>query len=448
MARQSDHPEGHGSPAPPSLYQGISQRTARVGIVGLGYVGLPTMVASAEAGFKVTGIDINVARVDQINSGHSYLRDIDSGVLSHLVGQERVTATTDFGDLDDIDVILVCVPTPVNEYKEPDLGPLQDAIHDLSGHMCREQLVILQSTSFPGTTEEMVLPQLQKAGHRVGKEFYLAFSPERIDPGNRQYFLHNTPKVVGGVTPQCGKMASAFLSTFVEQVVSVSSPKVAEMTKLLENTFRSVNIALVTEMSELCQRMGIDFWDVIHAAATKPFGFMPFHPGIGVGGHCTPVDPCYLAWKAKEYDFKVKFIELAAATNDNRPDYVLSRITQILEDRGKRLRDSRLLLLGISFKKDVDDIRNSPALRVAELLAEKGGRIAYSDQLVPKVNIGGCPMESQELDEATLERHDAAVILVDHSYYDMEKVVRHSKLVIDTRDATRPLGPRPTVFKL
>ena len=448
MARQSDHPSGHGSPATPSLYQGISERTARVGLVGLGYVGLPTMVAAANAGFKVTGIDIDVARVDQINSGHSYLREIESEGLSRLVGEARVTATTDYGALDDIDVILVCVPTPVNKYKEPDLGPLRDALQSLSEHMPREQLVILQSTSFPGTTEEIVLPQLQKAGHRVGKEFYLAFSPERIDPGNRQYFIHNTPKVVGGVTPQCGKMATAFLSTFVEQVVLVSSPKVAEMTKLLENTFRSVNIGLVTELSELCQRMGIDFSDVIQAATTKPFGFMPFYPGIGVGGHCTPVDPCYLAWKAKEYDFDIKFIELAVATNDKRPDYVVSRIAQILEDNGTPLKDSRLLLLGISFKKDIDDTRNSPALRIAELLSEKGGRIAYSDRNVPKVTIGGCPMESQELDEATLQRHDAAVILVDHSYYDLEKVVRHSKLVIDTRDAARILGPRPTVVKL
>ena len=448
MARQSDHQSGHGSPATPSLYQGISERTARVGLVGLGYVGLPTMLAAANAGFKVTGIDIDVARVDQINSGHSYLREIESEDLSRLVGEERVTATTDYGALDDIDVILVCVPTPVNKYKEPDLGPLRDATHNLSEHMRGEQLVILQSTSFPGTTEEIVLPQLQKAGRRVGKEFYLAFSPERIDPGNRQYFIHNTPKVVGGVTPQCGKMATAFLSTFVEQVVLVSSPKVAEMTKLLENTFRSVNIGLVTELSELCQRMGIDFSDVIQAATTKPFGFMPFYPGIGVGGHCTPVDPCYLAWKAKEYDFDVKFIELAVETNDKRPDYVVSRIAQILEDNGNPLKDSRLLLLGISFKKDIDDTRNSPALRIAELLSEKGGRIAYSDRTVPKVTIGGCQMESQELDEATLQRHDAAVILVDHSYYDLEKVVRHSKLVIDTRDAARILGPRPTVVKL
>ena len=448
MARLTDNPREDSSPVPSALYDGISQRTARVGVVGLGYVGLPMMLAATEAGFRVTGIDIDSVRVGMINSGRSYLHEIEDGVLSRLVAQERITATADFGALDDMDVVLVCVPTPVNEDREPQLGPLQDAVQALSEHMHREQLVILQSTSFPGTTEELVLPSLQKAGHRVGKEFYLAFSPERIDPGNRKYFIHNTPKVVGGVTPQCGRMATAFLSTFVEQVVPVTSPKVAEMTKLLENTFRSVNIALVTELSELCQRMDIDFWDVIHAARTKPFGFMPFYPGIGVGGHCTPVDPSYLAWKAREYDFDVKFIDLAATTNDNRPYYVASRIGEILADRGKELRDSSLLLLGVSFKKDVEDTRNSPALQVAAILAERGASVAYSDRHVPKVTIGGCTMESQELDEETLKRHDVVVLLVDHCYYDVEMIVRNSKLVIDTQDATRPQGPAPNVVKL
>ena len=442
------------SPAPLSLYHRISQRTAKVGVVGLGYVGLPTMVISAKAGFKVTGIDIDQGRVDQINAGHSYIEDVESDTLSLLVSEKKITATTNHGALENMDVIVICVPTPVNVHREPELAYLQNALHTLAEHMHGEQLIVLQSTTFPGATEEMVLPQLQKAGAlypggcEVGKHFYLVFSSERIDPGNQQFSINNIPKVVGGVTPQCGKMATAFFSTFVEQVIEVSSPKVAEMAKLLENIFRSVNLALVNELSELCQRMGIDLWEAVHAASTKPFGFMPFYPGIGVGGHCIPVDPFYLSWKAKEYDFYVSFIELAAKTNDNMPYYVASRIVDTLGDKGELVRGARLLLLGLSFKKDIGDTRNSPALRVAELLAERGARISYSDQHVAEVTIGGCLMKSVELDEATLQQHDAAVILVDHSYFDLETIVRNSKLVIDTRDATRPLGPMPTVVKL
>ena len=341
------------------LGEKISQRTAKVGVVGLGYVGLPTMVSATTAGFKVTGIDIEQGRVDQINAGRSYIEDVGSDTISPLVKQRQITATTDYGVVGDMDVIVICVPTPVNKYKEPDLVPLQDAVHTLAKNMRGEQLVVLQSTTFPGTTEEMVLPQLQGPGRKVGKEFYLAFSPERIDPGNQQFFIHNIPKVVGGVTPQCGEMARAFFSTFVERVILVNSPKVAEMTKLLENTFRSVNIALVNELSELCRRMGVDIWEVVRAASTKPFGFMPFYPGIGVGGHCIPVDPFYLSWKAKEYDFYVNFIELAARTNDNMPYYAVSRIVDLLGDRDKALRSARLLLLGVSFKKDIGDTRNS-----------------------------------------------------------------------------------------
>ena len=431
-----------------SLEDKVSQRTAEVGVIGLGYVGLPTMVAAVSAGFKVTGIDINQDRVDQVNSGHSYIEDVKSDVLAPLVEQRKIRATTDYGAAQGFDVIVICVPTPVNRHKEPEFGPLQEAVHSLARHVLGEQLIVLQSTSFPGTTEEMILPQLQKRGRQVGKDFYLAFSPERIDPGNRQFLLHNIPKVVGGVTPKCGEMASAFFSSFVEQVITVSSPKMAEMTKLLENIFRSVNIALVNEMSELCRRMDIDIWEVIRAATTKPFGFMPFHPGIGVGGHCIPVDPFYLSWKARERDFYVDFIELAAKTNDNMPYYAVSRIGDILGEKGKPLQGARLLLLGMSFKKDIGDTRNSPALRVAELLRDKGAHISYSDSHVPEVAFGEHTLKSLEADEPTIRDHDATIILVDHSYYDLEKIVRYSKLVIDTRDATRALGPNPTVVKL
>ena len=454
MASQSDdrraklHTRKGGLAPSLSLHDKISQRTARVCVLGLGYVGLPTMVASAEAGFNVTGIDIDEVRVDRLNAGQSYIEDVRSDTLSTLILQKKITATTDYGTIANVDVIVICVPTPVTKYKVPELGPLLDSVGSLTQHMHGEQLVILQSTTFPGTTEETVLPHFESAGRQVGKEFYLAFSPERIDPGNPQYSMRNTPKVVGGVTPQCGQMASAFLSTFAEQIVLVNSPKVAEMSKLLENTFRSVNIALVNELSELCQMTGIDSWEVIQAAATKPFGFMPFYPGTGVGGHCTPVDPLYLSWKAREYDFSFSFIELASRINDNRPRYVVSRITDILGDEGKPLKGARLLLLGASFKADIGDTRNSSALQVMELLARRGAQIVYSDPHVPEVTIGGYRLHSLELNQRTVERHDATVILVNHSYYDLETIARHSKLVIDAQGATRLLGPGPKVVKI
>ena len=443
-------PAPGGDAVPPSspLAERIRDRRARVGVIGLGYVGLPTMAASAAAGFQVTGIDIDPARVAQVNAGHSYIDDLASDVLAPLVETQKVSATTDYAAVADMDVIVICVPTPVSKYREPELGPLLETVSSLAENMHGEQLVILQSTSFPGTTEEMVLPQLQRAGRLAGRDFYLAFSPERIDPGNPEYFIHNIPKVVGGVTPRCTEVASEFLSSIVERVIQVSSPKIAEMTKLLENIFRSVNIALVNELSQVCHRMDIDIWEVVRAASTKPFGFMPFHPGIGVGGHCIPVDPFYLSWKAKEYDFYVNFIELAARTNDNMPYYAVSRIVDILGDRGRALKGARLLLLGVTFKRDIGDSRNSPALRVAELLQNRHATIEYSDRHAPEISLGGCLLKSVELSEATLQRQDATIILVDHSYYDLETIVRKSKLAIDARDATRSLGPRPTVVRL
>lgn len=433
---------------PLTLAQKISQRVARVGVIGLGYVGVPNMVASAQAGFPVTGIDIDQRRVEQINSGTSYIEDVSSDILASLVKENKITGTIDYRAVAELDVIIICVPTPVNKHKEPELGPLQEAVHSLSQHMAGNQLIVLQSTTYPGTTEEFVLPKLQRSDRRVGKEFYLVFSPERIDPGNQRFHIYNTPKVVGGVTPQCGKMARAFFSTFVEEVMLVSSPKVAEMTKLLENIFRSVNIALVNELAEVCHRMDIDIWEVVHAASTKPFGYMPFYPGIGVGGHCIPVDPFYLSWKAKEHNCYVNFIELAARINDNKPYHVVSRIIDILGDRGKTLKDSHLLLLGLSFKKNISDTRNSPAIRVAELLAEKGARISYSDPMVAEVTLGGCRVKSVGLDEPSLGQYDATVILVNHSRFGLGKVVQHSSLVIDATDATRSLGHKSTVIKL
>ena len=430
------------------LERKISDRTARVCVVGLGYVGLPTMVAIARAGYVTLGIELNRWRAEEINAGRSYIDDVSSESLAPLVEQGKISATSSYDAASESDIVVVCVPTPVDAHKEPDLAPLRSTIEELSGRMDAEQLLLLQSTTFPGTTEEVVLPRVQKSGRQVGRDFYLAFSPERIDPGNKVHSLANIPKVVGGVTSRCTEVASAFLGTFVDVVVPVSSPRVAEMTKLLENVFRSVNIALVNELSELGNRMDIDVREVIEAASTKPFGYMPFHPGVGVGGHCIPVDPFYLSWKAREYDFYVNFIDLAARTNDNRPYYVVSRIGDVLGEHGKTLRGARLLLLGMSFKEDIRDTRNSPALQIAGMLAQRGAEVSYSDDYVPEVSMGDLRLESAVLNEHTLSGQDAIVVLVGHSYYDWQSIIDHGRLVIDAQGALRHLGPRTNVVAI
>ncbi len=426
----------------------ISERTARVCVVGLGYVGLPTMVAIARAGYVTVGIELNRWRAEEVNAGRSYIDDVSDETLALLVEQGKIKATSSYDAAVESDIVVVCVPTPVDAHKEPDLAPLRSTIEELSGRMHAEQLLLLQSTTFPGTTEEVVLPGVQKSGRQVGRDFYLAFSPERIDPGNKVHSLANIPKVVGGVTGRCTELASAFLGTFVDVVVPVSSPRVAEMTKLLENVFRSVNIALVNELSELGNRMGIDVREVIEAASTKPFGFMPFHPGVGVGGHCIPVDPFYLSWKAREYDFYVNFIDLAARTNDNRPYYVISRIGDVLGEHGKTLRGARLLLLGMSFKEDIRDTRNSPALQIAGMLVQRGAEVSYNDAYVPEVSIGDLRLESALLNEQTLAGQDAIVVLVGHSNYDWQSIVDHGRLIVDAQGALRRLGPRSNVVAI
>lgn len=439
------------SPQPqgtPSLRQKLHDRSAHLGVIGMGYVGLPTMVAAAEGGFRVTGIDIDERRVAQVNAGKSYIEDVGEAALSPLVRAGKISATSDYAIVHDLDVVLVCVPTPITKNKEPDLTPMEEAIDGLAAHMRGDQLIVLQSTTFPGTTQEFVLPNLEKTGHQVGKDFYLAFALERIDPGNKNFGVRNVPKVVGGVTSECTLMATTFFSSFVEHVISVSSPKVAEMTKLLENTFRSVNIALVNELAMLCRRMGIDIWEVIEAASTKPFGFLPFYPGPGVGGHCIPVDPFYLSWKAKQYDFHVNFIQLAADINDNMPRYTSSCIAETLADHGRPLKDARLLLLGVTFKENIADTRNSPAVRVMELLLGKGAEVAYSDRHAPMIAVNGNFATSIELNPIVLQQFDAVVILVNHSYFNVAEIVDHSKLVIDTRNATGTVGLRENVVKL
>jgi len=409
----------------------IRNRSARIGVVGLGYVGLPEAVALAKIGFTVYGIDIDKRKVKSINSGHNYIEDIPDEDLAEVVKSGKLNATTDEKIMKTLDVITICVPTPFNENKEPDLSFIVKVANSINKNFKRDSLIILESTTYTGTTREILMSLFEKSGNKAGRDYYLAFSPERIDPGNRRYTINNTPKVVGGITKKCTEMAKLFYSQFVEKVIAVSTPEAAEMVKLLENIFRNVNIALLNELALLCDRMKIDIWEVVDAASSKPFGFMPFYPGPGVGGHCIPVDPVYLSWKAKEYDFHTRFIELAAEINSNMPYYVVSKLLRLLH--GKPLKKCRVLLLGAAFKKDISDMRNSPSLKVMELLKGEDVKYIYNDPHVPRLN----GSRSAVLTEKLLKSMDAVVILTDHSAYDYEWIVANSKLVLDTRNATK-----------
>lgn len=429
----------------------IKTRSATVAVIGMGYVGLPLAVSLAEVGFPVIGIDTNPDRVAAIRRGDSYIRDVSSAALARCIlalsnaegAQARLTATTDYDALADADVIVVCVPTPFDSMKTPDLSYVRAAAHGIASRLRPGQLVILQSTTYPGTTEEEVLPILEGSGLRAGVDFHLAFSPERINPGDTRHTVLSTPKVVGGFTPRCAALARDLLAQLNPNVHVVSSPRVAEMTKLLENIFRAVNIALVNELALLCERMGIDIWEVIAAASTKPFGFMPFTPGPGVGGHCIPVDPLYLAWKAREYDFSTRFIELAADVNQAMPRHVVEKIAQALNDHGVALREARVLILGVAFKPDVDDARNSPAQRIIELLLDRGAHVDYHDPYVPVFQVGDdvfhrdpLVLKSVPLTESALAGCDCVVIVTRHGACDYARVVRAARLVVDTVNAT------------
>ena len=423
------------------LEEKINNSTARIGVIGLGYVGLPLAVEYAAAGYEVLGIDVSADKVKQLNRGENYIADVDSTKLLGLVKAGKLRAAQSYSRIQDLDVIFICVPTPFTDNKEPDVSYIIDAAKGIKHGLHPGQLVILKSTTFPETTEGIVQPILEETGLTVGQDFFLAFSPERIDPGNKKWTTVNTPIVVGGVSPACGRLAALVSGKVIVTVKLVSSPKVAEMTKLLENIFRSVNIALVNELALLCDRMeGIDIWEVVEAAATKPFGFMPFYPGPGIGGHCILVDPYYLSWKAKAYDFHTSFIELAAQTNENMPYYVLDLIIRSLSNNGAALKNSKLLILGVAFKKNVDDIRNSPAIRVMELLYNRGGRhLMYNDPYVPVLNVNGKTYRSQALTPRLLRAADCVVIATDHDGYDYEMIARNTKLLIDTRNATKSI---------
>lgn len=423
----------------------MSWRDETVGVIGLGYVGLPLALAFAESGLSVIGVDISQERVDALRAGRSYLTDIHDEQIAAAL--ERFFPTTEYAALRDCDAVIICVPTPLAKTGEPDISYILSAAKSFYPHLRRGMLVVLESTTYPGTTEEVLKPLLEQSGLKAEVDFNLAFSPERIDPANRQWAIWNTPKVVGGLTKQCTERAVALYSRIVERLVPVSSPKVAEMSKLLENTFRAVNIALVNEFAILCKRMGISVWEVIDAASTKPFGFMRFEPGPGIGGHCIPIDPLYLAWKAREFNHETRFIRIADAINRQMPEYVVSLIADALNEYGKPLRNSSILLLGISYKPEVNDYRESPALAIAELLRVKGSRVSFHDPYVPEVHHNGWVMRSEELTEEVLSRQDCVVIVTAHRCYDWKWVAAHAPLVVDTRGVTRHFEA-PNVVRL
>ncbi len=434
-----------------SLDEKIRNKEAKIGVIGLGYVGLPLAVEYAEKGFTVYGFDVDREKVEKLRRKENYILDIASERLAACVENGALEAFHTFEHVGECDVVYICVPTPFTPNKDPDISYVVDATDEIRKRLRIGQLVILKSTTFPETTEKVVLPILEQSGLKVGEDFHLAFSPERIDPGNKKFTTANTPVVVGGVTERCTELAALAMRQVVNKVHVVSSPRVAEMTKLLENIFRSVNIALVNELARLCDRMGgIDIWEVIEAASTKPFGFMPFYPGPGIGGHCILVDPYYLAWKAREYDFHSNFIEMAAETNEDMPFYVLGMTRRALSEVGVPFGKARILILGVAFKKDIDDTRNSPALKVMELLYERGANhVSYSDPYVPEVQVNGRVLRSQELTADLVEKSDVVVITTNHSSFDYQLIAKHAKAVVDTRNALKGVkGAKGFVLRL
>lgn len=424
----------------------------KVGVIGCGYVGLPLGLRFAEAGHRVKGFDTDPNKVSKLNDGQTYIGHIPSTKIQQYVRSKHFSATSDFSCLAEMDAVVICVPTPLDQRREPDLSYVEQTARSIQPHLQRGQLIVLESTTYPGTTEELVLPILEESGLRcpiahgpdaehIGTDFFLAFSPEREDPGNKQYGLAQIPKVVGGVNPPSGRAAVSLYAQIVARVVPVSTTRAAEMTKLLENIFRCVNIALVNELKQMSLRMGIDIWEVIDAAATKPFGFMPFYPGPGLGGHCIPVDPYYLSWKAREYDFATRFIELAGEVNTAMPYNVVDAIGNALNDRQKSLKGSRMLVLGVAYKKDVDDLRESPTLKIMQLLIEHGARVEYNDPYFPQLHkmrhYDYSQMRSVELTPSNLGSFDCVVIATDHTSYDYQAIVEASPLIVDTRNATR-----------
>ena len=417
----------------------LEKRQATAAVIGLGYVGLPLAMEIAGAGFKVFGIDVDPNKIATLKEGKSYILDVPQEILSGPLESGRFVPTSDFSVLRNVDAVSICVPTPLSKSRDPDISFILAATEEIRKNLHKGQLIVLESTTYPGTTDELILPELESAGLHVGKDFFLAFSPERIDPGNASYNTHNTPKIVGGITPACTEIARTFYSQFIKHVIPVSSTKCAEMVKLLENTFRSVNIGMVNEMALMCDLLGVDIYEVIDAAATKPFGFIPFYPGPGLGGHCIPIDPHYLAWKLKALNFQARFIGLAAEINGMMPTVVTSLVGEGLNSASKSIRGSKILILGVAYKKNVSDCRESPALDVMRMLIDKGAELSYNDPLVPTLRMAGKVLKSSDLATENLQKQDCIVILTDHDTYDIERIVASAKLVIDTRNATKEL---------
>jgi len=433
-----------------TLRADIIARRARIGIIGLGYVGLPLGTAFAEVGFRVTGFDVDIKRVTALNSGVSHIHDVSSARVGKLVSDGLFHATAETAQLADSDIVIICVPTPLTADGQPDLTYVESATDYVARTLRRGQLVILESTTYPGTTREVVLPRLEATGLRAGRDFFLAFSPERVDPGNPKFGITNTPKVTGGLDEESTELATLFYRQAVETVVPVSSPESAEMVKLMENTFRAVNIALANEMAAICDRLGIDSWEVIDAASTKPFGFMAFYPGPGVGGHCIPLDPIYLAWKMQQLDYHTRFIALASAVNHERPHYVVSRLAEALQNDGKSLVGANVLVLGVAYKADIDDPRESPALDIIAALADQGAAVSYHDPHIPTVLTGGVHYTSDPLTADRLETADCVLLLTNHRAFDYSFITRHSRLIVDTRNAFKnvAIGDDTTLVRL
>jgi len=431
------------------LLDKINNKTAKVGVVGLGYVGLPLAVEKANAGYQTIGFDVQEQKVDMVNEGKNYIGDVVDENLKKIVEDKILRATTDFSFVKDVDTICICVPTPLDLYKQPDLSYVVDSTKSVAQYLHKGMLVILESTTYPGTTEEVLKPILEESGLKCGEDFFLAFSPERVDPGNKEFNTKNTPKVVGGCTPDCTEVAAALYRNILEgDIHTVSSPAVAEMEKILENTFRNINIGLANEMAILCNRMGIDVWEVIDAAKTKPYGFMPFYPGPGLGGHCIPLDPFYLEWKAKEYDYHTRLIETSGEINDSMPEFVLDNVMKILNKNKKALNGAKVLLLGVAYKNDIDDYRESPAFKVIELLEKNGADLMVNDPYCPISKYKGKIYNSVDWTEV-IDDADIVIITTNHSCYDYESIVARAKVVYDTRNATKNvINNREKIYKL
>ncbi|MBS4538834.1 nucleotide sugar dehydrogenase [Clostridium sp. D2Q-11] len=432
------------------LKRKITDKTAILSVIGLGYVGLPLVVEKAKSGYKVIGIDIQQKRVDMVNDGINYIGDIVDDDLKELVDKNMIEASTDYSVLSKADCVMICVPTPLDRHQQPDTSYIEQSTRDISKYLRRGMLIVLESTTYPGTTEEVIKPILEATGLKCGEDFFLAFSPERVDPGNKQYNIKNTPKIVGGVTENCTELAALLYEKFLQgSIHKVSSPAVAEIEKILENTFRNINISVINEMTILCEKMGIDIWEVIEAAKTKPYGFMPFYPGPGIGGHCIPIDPYYLTWKAREYNYHTKLIEVAGEINNYMPQYVVERIMKILNKYSKPINGSKVLLIGATYKKDIDDLRESPSLKIIDYLRKEKAVVEYNDPYVSEFTHNGIKYKSKDLTEEFLKSVDITVIVTDHSCYEYQYIVENSKIVFDTRNVTKDIKVnRERIYKL